>query len=402
MLKAKISLFINYFVFAMLLNSVGTVILQVQGTYGVSESEASVLEAFKDLSIAAISFLVASFLSRIGYKKAMLIGLAGTGLMCLLMPSLNSFWGTKLLFLIIGLSFGLIKISVFSTIGLITEGQKQHLSFMNFLESFFMVGICLASFFFSAFISEQNPTAWLKVYYWLSGLCAIAFGLLFTTSLDESAVKNSESQTLGTAFGEMFRLIALPLVMVFVSSVFLYVLVEQSIMSWLPTFNNKVLHLSVKLSIQMAAILTISTALGRFLSGVLLKKINWLVLLVCCLIGAGALVLLTVPLANQLSNVAVDSWSQAPLVAYLFPVIGLLIAPIYPTINSLILSKLSATQQAPMAGLIVVFSALGGTTGSIITGHIFEAFGGQNAFYFSLVPMALLVGLLVIYKRLQK
>ncbi len=44
----KISLFVNYFVFAILLNSVGTVILQVQNTYGVSESSASVLEAFKD------------------------------------------------------------------------------------------------------------------------------------------------------------------------------------------------------------------------------------------------------------------------------------------------------------------------------------------------------------------
>jgi outer membrane receptor protein involved in Fe transport len=42
----RLSLFINYFVFAILLNSVGTVILQVQNTYGVSESDASVLEAF--------------------------------------------------------------------------------------------------------------------------------------------------------------------------------------------------------------------------------------------------------------------------------------------------------------------------------------------------------------------
>ena len=58
--KVKLSIFLNYFVFAILLNSVGTVILQVQRTYGVSETSASILEAFKDLSIAAVSFLVAS------------------------------------------------------------------------------------------------------------------------------------------------------------------------------------------------------------------------------------------------------------------------------------------------------------------------------------------------------
>ena len=73
----KLSLFINYFIFAILLNSVGTVIFQVQNSYGVSESSASVLEAFKDLSIAVTSFQVASFIARIGYKRAMLLALAG-------------------------------------------------------------------------------------------------------------------------------------------------------------------------------------------------------------------------------------------------------------------------------------------------------------------------------------
>ena len=35
--KIKLSLFLNYFVFAILLNSVGTVILQVQNNYGVTK-----------------------------------------------------------------------------------------------------------------------------------------------------------------------------------------------------------------------------------------------------------------------------------------------------------------------------------------------------------------------------
>ena len=43
--------------------------------------------------------------------------------------------------------------------------------------------------------------------------------------------------------------------------------------------------------------------------------------------------------------------------------------------------------HSSMAGLIVVFSALGGTTGSLITGHVFEAFDGITAFYFSLIPI---------------
>lgn len=137
--KIRISLFLNYFVFAILLNSVGTVILQVQNNYGVTKGAASVLEAYKDLSIAITSFLIASYVVRLGYKND-----AGRAWLCLLiclaMPSMNSFWMTKMLFAVTGLSFALIKVSVFATLGLITSGKKEHLSLMSFLESFFMVG----------------------------------------------------------------------------------------------------------------------------------------------------------------------------------------------------------------------------------------------------------------------
>ena len=90
-LRIKLSLFLNYFVFAILLNSVGTVILQVQNNFDVSKGSASILEAFKDLSIAIASFLIASNVNRIGYKRTMLIALGLISVMCLIIPSVNSF-----------------------------------------------------------------------------------------------------------------------------------------------------------------------------------------------------------------------------------------------------------------------------------------------------------------------
>ena len=166
----RISLFINYFVFAILLNSVGTVILQVQNTYGASESDASVLEAFKDLPIAITSFLVASFITRIGYKRSMQMALAMIGLFCLIMPQLPVFWMSKLLFAITGIGFALTKVSVFAALGLVTSNRKDHASMMNFIESFFMVGILSGYFIFSAFVDDANPASpdWLNVYYVLA------------------------------------------------------------------------------------------------------------------------------------------------------------------------------------------------------------------------------------------
>lgn len=401
--RIKFSLFLNYFVFAILLNSVGTVILQVQNNFNVSEGSASVLEAFKDLSIAIVSFLVSSYIIRIGYKRAMLIALAFITIICFLMPFTASFLMTKLLFAAIGASFALIKMSVFSTIGLVTKNEKEHISLMNFIESFFMIGILTGYFIFSLFVDNDNPqsTAWLKVYYVLGGISLLAFLLLLSAPLDESSLKNEQPVSMVKEFGNMFRLIAKPIVLVFIFCAFFYVLIEQSIMSWLPTYNSKVLHLPVTLSIQMASILAGATALGRFLAGFVLKKLNWFIVLTASLILAAALVVIAIPLAEKVSGRAITGWGTAPLAAFIFPLIGLLLAPIYPAINSVILSTLPKQKHGLMSGLIIIFSALGGTTGSIITGNIFQRYGGQNAFYFSLIPISILVICLFLFKRLQ-
>lgn len=404
--KIKLSLFLNYFVFAILLNSVGTVILQVQNNFGVTKGAASVLEAFKDLSIAITSFLIASYVVRLGYKKTMLAALAFVTLICLAMPSMNSFWMTKMLFAVTGISFALIKVSVYATLGLVTSNKKEHLSLMSFLESFFMVGVLSGNFIFSAFVDNDHPEsrAWFSVYYLLAALSAIAFLLLLSAPLDETTVKKEElkeSKSLSDDFRGMLKLIILPLVLVFIGCAFFYVLIEQSIMSWLPTFNKDVIKLNTSLSIQMASIMSASIALGRFLAGLLLRKIEWIYVLTGCLLAAGALVLITVPLTNNITGQTISLLKDVPLAAYAFPLIGLFLAPIYPAINSVILSNLPAHKHASMSGLIVVFSALGGTTGSIITGHIFEAWGGQTAFYFSLAPIAVLLILLFLFKKLQ-
>lgn len=401
--QIKASLFLNYFVFAILLNSVGTVILQVQNNYGVPPREAAVLEGYKDLSIAIVSFLLSSFITRWGYKNAMLTALGLVALVCFVVPSVPGFWATKLLFAAVGSSFALIKMSVYSTIGLVTNDQKSHISLMSFIESFFMVGIFGGYFLFAAFVDDNNlqSTAWLNIYYVLGAIALAAFLLLFSAPLDESASKGESGRSMMEEFAQMFRLAAVPLVLVFVLCAFFYVLIEQSIMSWLPTYNQEVLRLPTSLSIQMASILAGSTALGRFLAGFVLKQFAWNRVLTICLLLAGGLVLLAVPLASNVSGHEISGWDNAPLAAFIFPLIGLFLAPIYPAINSRILSSLPKHQHGLMSGLIIIFSALGGTTGSIITGHIFGLLGGQKAFYFSLIPMGILLVGLFYFKRLQ-
>ena len=396
-LGIKIALYINYFVFAILLNSVGIVIKQSIDNYNVSETSASILEAFKDLPIAFVSFFVASFLPKIGYKNSMLFALFIVFLGCLYMYYGNTFGSTKVLFLTIGIAFAFIKVSVYSMIGLLTETKEEHSSFMSSIEGFFMVGIALAYFIFPVFFDESNPDAWLRVYLFLAGLIAVSFLMLLFSKINIKPEVSNES--VAQDFLGMIKLVVLPFVIFFILSAFLFVMVEQGIMTWLPTFNKNVLSLSDSLSVQMASILAISLAIGRLIAGIIVKKISWLAIVITCLIIAMAIVALVLPNVFNLDTIEIKKVTEIPLIGFIFPIIGLFIAPIYPLISSTVLSALPKKMHSSMTGLIVIFSALGGTLGSRIIGYLFEHIGGEKAFFFMLIPMIILIGSLFMLNK---
>lgn len=398
--RIKFSLYLNYFVFAILLNSVGILIQKSQNRYGVDEVTASSLEAFKDLSIAFVSFFVGSFLPRLGYKKGMLIALAIVFAGCLGMYFGNSFTSVRLLFACVGLSFAVVKVSVYSLIGLITNSEKEHESLLSSIESLFMIGIASGFVAFPLFYSDSDPDAWLRIYLLLAAVVALSFIILFFSKFNIKY--ETPGRKPGDDFLEMINLLKRPLVLVFAISAFMYVMTEQGIMSWMPSFNEKVLFLPEKMSILMTVILFLSVALGRFISARLVKKISWFWILTFCLVGAACMVLFVLPQTQHLKARKIESFSDIPVIAFVFPLIGLFFAPIYPLVNSFVLSKTEKILHSPMASLLVFFSAIGGTLGSRLVGYLFKNIGGQKAFYFSLIPMSVLLLCLYFFYRYSK
>ena len=94
--------------------------------------------------------------------------------------------------------------------------------------------------------------------------------------------------------------------------------------------------------------------------------------------------------------------ADVPVIAYVFPLIGFFLAPIYPLVNSFVLSSTEKIYHSPMASLLVFFSAVGGTLGSRLVGYLFKNIGGQKAFYFSLVPMAILLICILFFSKNSK
>lgn len=383
----KVALALVYFIFAILLNSVGTVIMQVINCYNVAEDSASVLEAFKDIPIAVMSFLIAPFLPRLGFKKALMGSVLLAGFACILMPTSPSFFTTKMVFLLCGVAFAFAKVSIYSSVALVTDGPRQHASFMSTVEGLFMVGVLTGYWIFGYYIDSDRPQSldWLSVYWLLAGLCAFVFVMVSLTAFVDSTP--DEPSNFGEDFAKMVKLMARPLVLIFVASAFMYVLIEQGVGTWLPTFNNKILGMPSAMSVQATSIFAATLAIGRLSAGPIIERIGWYRLLNAALVGMGVLVVVILPLTEGLQPNADMTWGTAPAAAFLFPLIGLFMSPIYPALSSVMLSSLPKRMHSSMTGLIVIFSALGGSTGSIITGYVFKHFSGQHAFYFTLIPI---------------
>ncbi len=394
------ALILTYVAFAMLLNSVGTVILQSISSFDVTKPQASTLEGFKDITIAVISFVTASYLPRIGLRRALIGALALAVAGCIIMPLFGSFNVARLHFAIVGAAFAIAKVVVYSMIGLVTDSPRKHASLTSLIEGMFMVGVLSSYWVFSAFI-DPTGLRWLNAYWVLGAITALALALLLSAPVDEQSLHDGtdSAEGGGAAFARMLRLAALPLVLVFVLCAFVFVLIEQGIQSWLPTFNNEVLHLPAQMSVQAASLFAACLAIGRFGAGAVMARFDWYPVLNICLAALAALIILVLPLADGLPPGAIHNWRDAPIAAFLFPLIGIALAPIYPTIISVMLSAMPGRQHPPLMGLVVVFSALGGTTGSVITGQIFAHLDGRTAFTLMLVPTMILAGGLFLLRR---
>ena len=200
-LRIGVALAATYALYAVLLNSVGTVILQSITSFGVSKTAGSVLEACKDLTIAAVSFALASSLPRLGYRRALIVGFLALAAACAAMPLLHTFWMTALSFAVAGATFGLAKVAVYGTVGLVAPEPHRHASLIALIEGVFMAGVLSGYWLFAAFIDPKAPFGWLNVYWVLAG-AALAMAALWTaTPLDETALRGADRRSPAAEFG---------------------------------------------------------------------------------------------------------------------------------------------------------------------------------------------------------
>jgi fucose permease len=132
------------------------------------------------------------------------------------------------------------------------------------------------------------------------------------------------------------------------------------------------------------------------------KHIAWLWILLGCIVGAMMMLIFVLPQTVALQTGPINAFTDIPFLGFAFPLVGLFIAPIYPLLNSAVLTALPKKLHSPMTGLIIVFSAVGGTLGSRAIGYLFKNVGADSAFSYVLIPLGILMLTLFILYRMTR
>ncbi|MDV7695679.1 MFS transporter [Chryseobacterium soli] len=370
---------LTFLIFSMVLNCMGIVILQLSEAK-ITYEKLGFLESFKDLPIAFISLFAVNFISKIGTKKALILALIIVGICASVLPFVEVFWFYKVWFAIIGTCFAIGKICVFGIIRNNISDEKSLAKMMNSVEASFMIGIFVVNTGFGWLISSQYSEFWKFGFLSISLICAVTIFLFSKLEISEPQKVNKES-----IISELSKFVN-PIIVSFLGVVFFIVFVEQGFNSWLPSFYKNHLKVNSFFALQATSFLALFSYAGRIATANIIQRFSlpsYYTLCISLIISVLVIIL----------GIQYFDSENSKVLLFLFPVIGLFLAPLYPVINSKMIAQINKEKINLFTSLIVIFSSLGSSVSSIIMSLLF---GKQLLNYYPLYILLAVIVLLTI------
>lgn len=370
---------LTFLIFSMVLNCMGIVILQLSEAK-ITYEKLGFLESFKDLPIAFISLFAVNFISKTGTKRALIFALIIVGICASVLPFVEVFWFYKVWFAIIGTCFAIGKICVFGIIRHNISDEKSLAKTMNSVEASFMIGIFVVNMGFGWLISSKYSEFWKFGFLFISLICAVTIFLFSKLDISEPKKSNKES-----IISELSKFVN-PVIITFLGVVFFIVFVEQGFNSWLPSYYKNHLKVNSFFALQATSFLALFSYAGRIATANLIQRFSlsaYYTLCISCIISVLAVIL----------GIQYFNSENSKALLFLFPVIGLFLAPLYPVINSKMIAQVNKEKINLFTSLIVIFSSLGSSVSSIIMSLLF---GKQLLNYYPLYILLAVIVLLTI------
>lgn len=364
----------------MLLNSMSVIILQLSQNQQYSYTGLGLLEFFKDIPIALVSIFLVDFIKKRSYFSSLCISLVLCAVCSFSVPFLNEFWFLKIWFILIGISFSIGKICVFSIIKNISNTEKEFSKTMSKTEAAFMLGVFIVNIEFAIILNSDYKDYW-KFGFWLVGFISSWAAYQFYKHEKQNILlikKNEHAEKID------FKVLYDYKSILFFLLVSLIIFAEQIFNSWLPTFYKHTLKADSFLALQSSAFLALYCFLGRLFASKAVVKFSPMKIFFFCLITA-------IVLTSTAFLIGQDSEIKIKILMFVFPLVGIFTAPLYPMLNSKFLSKFSERRVGKMVSFIILFTSLGGSIGSMSTAYIFQKNLGNYYLLFATIPLILIL-----------
>ncbi|MBN8623061.1 MAG: hypothetical protein J0L47_08025 [Flavobacteriales bacterium] len=163
---------------------------------------------------------------------------------------------------------------------------------------------------------------------------------------------------------------------------FTYVFIEQNFNSWLPSFYRQHFNVNSFFALQASAFLALFSYVGRIVTANIIQRFQLdRYFIFCVLMILMMLVFSQILVTNNLS-----------LSLFIFPLIGLFLAPLYPVISSKMIANVNKSDINVFASLIVIFSSLGSSFGSVMMSYVFQwKYGTYYSLFISVAVTILLI-----------
>jgi MFS transporter, FHS family, glucose/mannose:H+ symporter len=256
-----------------------------------------------------------------------------------------------------------------------------------------MLGMFASFWILGFFVKYFN---WATMYWLYALLSIITLILLFLTTIPELPPSTLNSNNQFLKFTNITLLLKQKIIILFVTLLLLYTFVENGISTWLPTQNHFVLHAANNISIEAASYFGIAIAIGRLAFSKAIKFITPSKLLAIQIIIALFIILITIICSREAMHTTQESNSllHASFVIYLLPLIGFFIAPIYPTLTSLMLLSQPLENQTDTAGLNIIFASVGAAISALALGYLFHLLDSTIIVEVLIIPLMIFLFLL--------
>jgi MFS transporter, FHS family, glucose/mannose:H+ symporter len=395
----KLKILVTFTCLSLMCSGLPVFVLQAVSYYKASPIAAGTLESYMNIPIILCSLVMFSILLKTGFKKSLIITYIVTTIACFLIPFFNSLWAIRAYLIITGIIMVSVKVICYSSVGLVTNNKEEHASFINILEALFTTGWICGMWLFSYFL-KVFPEHWIYIFWVFSGLSIFLLILWTVTPFNESEIKSQEDEPILKQFKGLIYILGSTFIL-FVLLLGSYESLEQGIGSWLPSFNHQVLGIQKYLSVEVASMLTLSIALGRFVGAFVVRYVKWYKMLFVNFIIAIGLFICIIMEVQQGAGASAETFLQLPLIAFGIPLIGFFIGPVYPTLASSVMTSFSKKHHALIISLIMILGSFFDSVSSKIIGILFAFIGGISAFtYAILIPLIILLICVIPYYKL--